>query len=121
MITVKDDDAAFQWVKEWFLDQDFLKRIRRVDLDTTLRGSELSLIPAPGDHWFRYRGRLFRVNFHRSRVESLTFQTLGRNPATLRSFVDDVVSSHQSRKTSRPRFTCMTTIGTAFKRTLRVV
>ena len=26
MITVKDDDAAFQWVKEWFLEQPFLKR-----------------------------------------------------------------------------------------------
>ena len=48
MITVKDDDAAFQWVKEWFLDQSFVTRMRRVDLDTTLRGSELSLIPAPG-------------------------------------------------------------------------
>jgi len=25
MITVKDDDAVFVWVKEWFLDQKFLK------------------------------------------------------------------------------------------------
>ncbi len=107
IITVKDDDAAFQWVKEWFLDQNFLKRIRRVDLDTTLRGSELSLMPAPGDHWFRHRGRLFRVSFYRSedtkgsrqrRVESLAFQTLGRNPATLRRFVDDVVASHQKQE-----------------------
>src|SRR5713226_541098 len=37
MITVKDDDAAFVWVKEWFLEQKFLKRIRRVDLDTAMR------------------------------------------------------------------------------------
>jgi BCS1-like protein len=37
-ISVKDDDAVFHWVKEWFLEQGFLKRIRRVDLDTTLRG-----------------------------------------------------------------------------------
>ena len=55
-ITVKDDDEAFRWVKEWFLEQRFLKRIRRVDLDTTLRGAELALIPAPGKHWF-LRGR----------------------------------------------------------------
>lgn len=34
MITVKDDDAAFIWVKEWFLEQKFLRRIRHVDLDT---------------------------------------------------------------------------------------
>ena len=57
MITVKDDDAAFVWVKEWFLEQDFLKRICRVDLDTTLRGETLALIPAPGRHWFWHAGR----------------------------------------------------------------
>ena len=45
MITVKDDDAAFVWVKEWFLEQRFLRRIRRVDLDTTVRGETLALIP----------------------------------------------------------------------------
>jgi chaperone BCS1 len=52
MITVKDDDDSFVWVKEWFLEQKFLKRIRRVDLDTTLRGAEMALIPAPGRHFF---------------------------------------------------------------------
>ena len=46
-ITVKDDDEAFRWVKEWLLEQNFSKRVRRVDLDTTLRGAELALIPAP--------------------------------------------------------------------------
>jgi chaperone BCS1 len=33
IITVKDDDAAFVWVKEWFLEQKFLTRSRRVDVD----------------------------------------------------------------------------------------
>src|SRR5213593_4650524 len=50
MITVKDDDAAFVWVKEWFLEQKFLKRIRRLDLDTTLRNERIAMIPAPGKH-----------------------------------------------------------------------
>jgi mitochondrial chaperone BCS1 len=50
MITVKDDDAAFEWVKEWFLEQGFLKRIRRLDLDTSIRGKSLAMIPAPGRH-----------------------------------------------------------------------
>src|SRR5262245_54504054 len=54
MVTVKDDDAAFVWVKEWFLEQEFITRIRRVDLDTTFRGETLRLIPAPGWHWFWY-------------------------------------------------------------------
>ena len=105
-ITVKDDDAAFVWVKEWFLEQKFLKRIRRIDLDTTLRGERIALIPAPGMHWFWYRGRPFQVWFSRSedtrertarRVESLTFRTLGRKRAFLQDFVDDIVRCHTRR------------------------
>ena len=106
MITVKDDDAAFVWVKEWFLEQKFLKRVRRIDLDTTLRAERVALIPAPGLHWFWYGGRPFQVWFSRSestrewaskRIESLTFRTLGRRQAFLKSFVDDVVRCHLKR------------------------
>ncbi len=106
MITVKDDDAAFVWVKEWFLEQKFLKRMRRIDLDTTLRAERVALIPAPGLHWFWYGGRPFQVWFSRSestrewaskRIESLTFRTLGRRQAFLKSFVDDVVRCHLKR------------------------
>ncbi len=106
-VTVKDEDAAFQWVKEWFLEQEFLKRIRRVDLDTTMRGTELALLPAPGIHLFWRRGRPFWVWFHRSdetkgraqrRTESLTFQTIGRRQAALRDFVDEIVTCHRRRE-----------------------
>src|SRR4029079_5989798 len=55
-ITGQDDDAAFSWVKEWFLEQKFLQRIRRVDLDTTVRNERIAMIPAPGKHWFWYGG-----------------------------------------------------------------
>jgi chaperone BCS1 len=109
MVTVKDDDAAFVWVKEWFQEQEFVRRIRRVDLDTTLRGQELSLIPAPGHHWFWYRGRPFSVWFYRSedkkgsngwnarRTESLTLRTIGRSRAFLKRFVDDIAACHRQR------------------------
>jgi chaperone BCS1 len=112
MITVKDDDAAFVWVKEWFLEQDFLKRIRRVDLDTTLRGQGLALIPAPGRHWFWFSKRPFWVWFSRSedtkgwaprRIESLTFRTIGRQQAFLKKFVDEVVACHK-RKVKRASY-----------------
>ena len=105
-ITVTDDDAAFVWVKEWFLTQTFLKRIRRVDLDTTMRAERVALIPAPGRHWFWYGGRPFVVYFSRTenrrervarRTESLTFRTLGRQRAFLQHFVDDVVACHLKR------------------------
>ena len=107
MITVKDDDAAFSWVKEWFLEQRFLKRIRRVDLDTTVRNERISMIPAPGKHWFWYGSRPFEVWFSRTenthersgrRVETLTFRTLGRNRMSLESFVEDVVRCHVKRQ-----------------------
>ncbi len=106
-ITVKDDDEAFRWVKEWFLEQRFLKRIRRVDLDTTLRGAELALIPAPGKHWFLRGRRPFWIWFYRSddtksrsqrRIESLTFRTIGRNQAFLKQFVDEVVACHHRKR-----------------------
>ena len=106
MITVKDDDVAFVWIKEWFLEQDFLKRIRHVDLDTTLRGSALALIPAPGRHWFWHRGRPYLVYFYRSedtkgwspkRVEQLTFRTIGRAQSVLKQFVDEIMHCHHKK------------------------
>jgi len=106
-ITVKDNDAAFAWVKEWFLDQRFLRRIRRVDLDTTVRNERMAMIPAPGRHWFWHDGRPFEVWFTRTenthersgrRVESLRFRMLGRNRAFLQHFVDDVVNCHIKRQ-----------------------
>ena len=104
MITVKDDDAAFVWVKEWFREQKFVKRIRRVDLDTTLRGETLALVPAPGRHWFWHAGRPFTVQFYRSqdaqgrwpkRSESFTFRTVGRSQEFLKRFVDEVIECHE--------------------------
>jgi chaperone BCS1 len=106
-ITVKDDDAAFVWVKEWFLEQKFLKRIRRVDLDTTVRDQRIAMIPAPGKHWFWYDGRPFEVWFSRSdnaherngrRIEELTFRTLGRRRNVIQKFVDDVMQCHLKRE-----------------------
>jgi mitochondrial chaperone BCS1 len=54
MLTVTDDDTAFEWIKEWFLEQKFMKRVRWLDLDTSLRGDDAALIPAPGNHRFWY-------------------------------------------------------------------
>ena len=107
IVTVKDDDAAFTWVKEWFLEQKILKRIRHVDLDTTLRNERIAMIPAPGKHWFWFGRRPFEVWFSRTenthersgrRVESLTFRTFGRNRDSLQRFVDDVVQCHTKRQ-----------------------
>jgi mitochondrial chaperone BCS1 len=104
MVTVNDEDAAFVWVKEWFLEQKFLSSIRRVDLDTTLRGDGLALVPAPGTHWFWYGGRPFIVYFYRTedtkgftnrRSEGLTFRTIGRRQSFLKQFVTEIVACHE--------------------------
>jgi len=103
-ITIKDDDAAFTWVKEWFLGQQFLKRIRRLDVDTTLRGQNVSLIPGTGKHWFWRAGRPFRIEFYRSeetkffqtrRHETLFFWTIGRNQSVLWHFVNEIAECHR--------------------------
>lgn len=105
-ITIQDDDSAFVWVKEWFLEQRFVKRVRRVDLDTTILSERSALIPAPGYHWFWHAGRPFNVSFYRSkdtkgwahkRSQTLYFRTFGRNQKFLRDFVGDIVSSHEKR------------------------
>ncbi len=105
-ITVKDEDEAFIWVKEWFLEQKFLRRVRRLDMDTTLRGEQVSLVPAPGRHWFWHAGRPFVAEFWRSeeargwspkRTEWLTFSTVGRSQTRLRKFVAAIAESHERR------------------------
>lgn len=106
LLTVTDDDTAFDWIKEWFVEQKFLRRVRWLDLDTSLRGDEAVLIPAPGRHRFWYRGRPFWVWFSRKeetqgwtprRMESLTFRTIGRDPEFMKQFVHDVVACHKRK------------------------
>jgi chaperone BCS1 len=101
-ISVKDDDPAFIWAKEWFLMQKFIRRIRRIDLDTSLRGERAAFIPAPGRHWFWYGGRPFSVTFHRTdetkamqRYEEFHFTTIGRRQTFLREFVKQIVDCHE--------------------------
>ena len=107
-ITVQRDDAAFIRVKEWFLDQQFLKRIRRLDVDTTLQGRRIALVPAPGRHWFWKNGKPFLVGFYRGeetngvrpkRNEYLHFRTIGRNQRILWTFVNEIVECHHKNST----------------------
>lgn len=106
-LMVDNEDQAFTWVKEWFLEQKSLRKIRSLDVDTTLRGAEVALIPAPGGHWFFCGRRLFWVSFSRSedtkgwtprRIESLSFRTLGRDQAILKSFINEVVACHRRKR-----------------------
>ena len=72
-----------------------------------MRSERLALIPAPGRHWFWYRGRPFRVDFYRSedthgwapkRTESLWFRTIGRDQLLLKAFVHEIASCHRKHQ-----------------------
>ena len=110
-VTVKDDDAAFTWVKEWFLQQEFTKRIRRVDMDSFVGNKGIGILPAPGTHWFWYKHWPYQATFNRSednkgwamkRAESFVFWTLGRDRRRLEAFVQDVFSAHKQRMKGEP-------------------
>lgn len=110
-LTIKDDDAAFVWVKEWLAEQAFVGRSRRVDLDTSLR-EDWALLPAPGSHWFWRGWRPFEISLWRSeetrsrygrRSESLRFRTVGRNTAVLRAFAAEVAAAHERRRAAGTR------------------
>jgi chaperone BCS1 len=107
-LTVEDEDDGFVWVKEWFLMQDFVRRIRRIHLDTSLRNERAGLIPARGLHWFWHSGRPFTVTFYRNeethgtrRREQITFVTVGRRQEFLRQFVAEIVECHVRNFTQR--------------------
>lgn len=105
LVTVKDDDAVFIWIKEWFLHQPFLKRIRRVDLDTTVQVGAITLVPAPGHHYFWYKRRPIIVEFTRNekgngydkRIESFTFRMPGRSQSTLHGFIKEITDCHAAK------------------------
>jgi len=106
MTKVNDEDAALTWVKEWFLAQEFLKKIRHLDLETKIRGERVEMIPVPGRHWFWHGGRPFIIYFYRSedkkhgsysRSEELTFPTIDRNQEFLKRFVDEISQCRQNK------------------------
>lgn len=110
-ITIKDDDSAFMWVKEWFINQPFTQKCRNVDLDTSITKG-VSVLPAPGRHWFWYKKRPLYVDFSRQqetkgwmpkRIENFRLTILGRNIKTIDTFVEDVVSVHKKLVKDRSR------------------
>lgn len=102
-VVITDDSQAFIWYKWWFMGHKRSRKIRHVDVITPMgpEGRQTMLFPAPGSHWFWYKGRPFRMTFTRSekdggnlnritRPETLTLRVVGRNQQFLQSFIKDV-------------------------------
>lgn len=111
-VTITDDSKAFIWFKWWFQEHKRSTVIRHVDIFTP--SSEKSniafLFPSPGNHWFVYNKRPFRMTFTRSeekktsidtwrsgRSESIVLRILGRNQKFIREFVDDVRQKYEKQ------------------------
>jgi len=112
-VTVKDDDPSFLWVKEWITKQKFMPRVRRVDLDSTIRGKLISLMPAPGEHFFWHKRLPFWLNYTRSedkkggwdakRSETISFSTIGRRQERIKQFVTEIIEIHKEAERSESK------------------
>lgn len=102
-ITIKDEDDSFILVKEWILLQPFSKKTRHVDLDSSVHSNSISLLPAPGLHFFWSNKRPFWVRFSRSeenkgdkwqskRAESYCFSTVGRDRRIRKEFTESLLN-----------------------------
>jgi chaperone BCS1 len=105
ILTVTDDDTAFEWIKEWFLEQKFLKCAGWIWIPVFVVMKRRSF-QLPESIVSGIAGRLFWVWFSRKdetqgwtprRLESLTFRTIGRDPEFLKKFVRDVVACHKRK------------------------
>jgi chaperone BCS1 len=80
-LEVTDRDPAFIWIAQWLAAQPYSqKRVRRLSITTVVKRDHdgpssvndpkppVILTPAPGHHYFRYRGRW--LTFHRDREKS---------------------------------------------------
>lgn len=116
-VTVRSDDQMFQVVAEWLGAQHFMSRSRRLKIMT--KGSrfrdtpqpansddaprpEYLFVPAPGLHWFFYRGRPIILEIDNGQegksetkgfmiIENISLRTIGRSPAVFRAMLTEAL------------------------------
>jgi chaperone BCS1 len=109
-LTIIDSRDAFDWFKWWFYRQQYSKRARRVDVDNPWGVVGAEFLPAPGRHWFFYKGRPIRIVLTREegkeshsskRKEEITLSTFGRDQKFLREIVAEMQAAYDSRQGRR--------------------
>lgn len=124
-VDVMNSDPAFEWLTAWLDAHPYSRRATRLSL-TTSRGKEgqkpvVVLTPAPGNHFFVYRGRL--VWFHRDREQSgggagpaheegafaalrrretYNIRVIGRSQSVARQIIEDARESFLSAAKAEP-------------------
>jgi chaperone BCS1 len=94
-IEIPDTDASFQYVKNYLSYQKFIGGLRYLNVSSNPDSFLMS--PAPGKHYFFYRGRLAWVNRHRKELdnadsksfyENISIRIFSRNPKYQTDFLE---------------------------------
>lgn len=112
-MNITDDHDAFDWVSWWFQSREYSKRMRNVDAFTpyTEGVRKMLLTPAPGFHWFFYKGRPLFISFHRTeekksynkkRDESYYLWTWGRSQNFLKRLLYEIHTEYEAAHVSKP-------------------
>jgi mitochondrial chaperone BCS1 len=117
-LTINDEKEAFQWFAWWFQNQEYAKRFRNMDSFTPYHedGYKIMFAPAPGHHWFWYKGRPLFVFLNRSddkkpgsdrggwfrRAETYVIWTFGRNQQYMRDLLQEVHDQYQDIWKDKP-------------------
>lgn len=110
MITVADNDASFEMVKEWITVLPFTKKSRRIDLNYINKDKGVRLNMGPGTHLFWYQSRPVWFYFTRGdkqnskeKTESFSFRTVGRTQKFVKKMVAEIEKDYWSKQTVETR------------------
>lgn len=116
-VDVTSDDASYDWLVAWMNRLDYAKRARRLSASTVRQDSgaeHLALVPAPGEHVFRYKGRIVWLRRDRKdddknsssryrRPETLHITMIGRDQRVLRQLLQDARDAETTARSEDAR------------------
>jgi len=105
-VEIINSDPLFGYVVSWLDRQEYTKRARSIIATFLLRGdTHLMLSPAPGNHFFMYNGKPIWLYRKRDdspgndvmklvmKTEHIYIRVLGRDQATIRTLLDEIVTT----------------------------
>jgi chaperone BCS1 len=117
-LTINDEKESYQWFAWWFQNQEYAKRFRNMDAFTPYHEDSYKIMfaPAPGHHWFWYKGRPLFIMLNRSedkkagsdsgrwfrRSEVYTIWTFGRNQQFMLDLLQEVHDKYQDIWKDKP-------------------
>jgi chaperone BCS1 len=119
-VEILDEEPMFEWFRLWLYQHPYTKRARA--LTVSMRGSDegemdgvrVVFSPAPGQHWFLYKGRPVWITRHREnqqggmmavatgshKLESFEIRMWGRSQAKVRGLVAEIIEAEKKFRKS---------------------